>query len=118
MERWFNFLNELRFRFWSNVAPRLLIVLRDRTFSHPNSHRLIRRLLFPPAMRPSYDFFNFRIDDEKARFIKSCNATNRGLALIFKQRYPDTNVEAECQYDGHWLTRYAADYLNDQEIVN
>ena len=76
--------------------------------------RIARKILFPPRMRPGYDFFNFYMNGEMADWIYAqCvqgASTQRALSRDFKEKYPESNVQSECQIDGQDLQRYLEDY--------
>jgi erythromycin esterase-like protein len=103
---------DFRYWFWFRTPlRRLALWLRDDYFNKVNEHRWIRLLLFSKRNVPFYDFFDFYMDEHMANRIVKTFATDRALARMFKSEYPYTNVTANCQYDGSWLKRYAAEYL-------
>lgn len=90
---------------------RLALRLRDKTFSHPNKHRWIRKLLFSPKNRPFYDSFDFKMDEDMAWWIVNLVSTQRALSSAFVKKYPNTCIYSGDQYDGMWLQRYAKELL-------
>jgi len=102
------FKKGIRFFFWGVIMPHSSWKLRDIL----GTGRLGRlgRKIFPPSMRPLYDYWNFYMNEEKAKYIDSLYATHRALSRDFKAKYPETNVDSECQMDGQSLRRCAEDY--------
>jgi len=101
--------------FWCKLVPcDFMCWFRD--IIGPNRFgRYLRKLLFPPTMRPYYDTFNFFLDDAKANWILDHCVTHphtwRALSQAFKRDFPSSNIEPEDQMDGEWLQRYCEDYL-------
>lgn len=101
--------------FWCEIIPSNFMCWFREVLGPNRFGRIMRKILFPRFMRPSYDFWNFYMDDEKAQWIKYNTIefahTQRALSRDFKKEYPETDVISGDQYDGRELQRYCEDYL-------
>jgi len=105
-------MNKIKEWVWFKTPLRgFALHLRDNVFNDPNEHRWIRKILFSPVNIPYYDLFDFYMNEDMALWIVRTISTERGLAKLFSERYPHCDITPNCQYDGHWLKRYAAEYL-------
>lgn len=102
-------MRDLRDIFWTSVPHSWLLKVRKLC------GKFLRKILFPPRMRPGYDLFNFKMDKKLADWVKIHSVekphTNRALATLFKKTFPKSNIEEGCQIEGQWLKDYASNFL-------
>lgn len=114
-----SFLDHLRTYFWLKVVPHdLMVQFRDNL---PSSivGKIIRKILYPPPMRPHYDWFKVNFTETHLFFIKEtyytedfkvkCSWTD--LAQAFKKNFPSIEMDGD-QYDGIALTMLVNDYFH------
>ena len=114
-------LDRIRAFFWSEVVP-MPIMNNFRDFLGPyRVGRFLRKILFPPAMRPGYDFFDFHMEKKHLIFIKGLksplkNCSYRYLSQEFAKKFPETQVQGGDQMDGQWLSQYAFAITKDTSL--
>jgi len=100
----------IRWFIWTKIVPiEAMCAIREKL--GPNkTGRIFRKILFPLQMVPGYDLFNFYMDDEKFKFLRSTYGTHRATSNAFKEEYPGTDVVGGDQMDGKWLRDYERAY--------
>ena len=83
--------------------------------------RIWRSIAFPAPMRPGYDLFGFYMKPKHIKFLQTLNndtnsSSGRAVAKKFSKKFPETNIDSSCQYDGRWLCLYAYELTGDPHL--
>ena len=110
--------NYWRSQFWTKIVPHDLMIEYRDSLPATICGRVARKILYPPELRPHYDWFNFSFEDTHLYFLKDqyysesyeIQCSWEQLAKSFKKAFPEVDMDGD-KYDGIALSMLINDHF-------